>query len=90
MMTDLTKGQARKLTALKKSIGDELGQKAFNEWLKAQPTKVAAENDLVAEKIVAALSKLEKDPEFNRGRKGYTVTRAKGKGASGLRAFKNQ
>ena len=89
-MTDLTKGQARKLTALKKSIGDELGQKAFNEWMKAQPTKAAAENDPVADKIVAALSRLEKDPEFNLGRKGYTVTRSKGKGASGLRAFKNQ
>ena len=89
MMTELTKGQIRKLAALKKSIGDELGEKAFNEWLKAQPTKAVAENDPVAEKIIAALSKLDKDPEFNLGRKGYTVTRSKGKGASGLRAFKN-
>jgi len=88
-MAELTKGLVRKLNALKKSIGDELGQKAFNEWLKAQPTKAGAENDPVADKIVAALSKLEKDPEFNLGRKGYTVMRAKGKGASGLRMVEN-
>jgi len=34
-MSDLTKGEIRKLNALKKSIGDELGQKAFDEWRKA-------------------------------------------------------
>ena len=29
----LTKGPIRKLNALKKSVGDEVGEKAFAEWL---------------------------------------------------------
>ncbi len=30
---ELTKGQLQKLTALKKSVGDEIGEKAFGDWL---------------------------------------------------------
>ena len=33
----LTKGQLRKLTALRKSIGSEIGERAFAEWLSSQP-----------------------------------------------------
>ena len=29
----LTKGQLRKLNALRKSVGNEIGEKAFAEWL---------------------------------------------------------
>ena len=29
----LTKGQLRKLNALKKSVGDDIGTKAFSKWL---------------------------------------------------------
>ena len=32
----LTKGQIRKLNALKKSIGDNLGEQAFSKWLQTQ------------------------------------------------------
>ena len=34
----LTKGQRRKLNALRKSIGDEIAERAFLEWLSDQPT----------------------------------------------------
>ena len=34
----LTKGQLRKLNALRKSVGDEVGEKAFGEWLASQET----------------------------------------------------
>ena len=32
----LTKGQLRKLRALRNSVGDEIGEKAFAEWLASQ------------------------------------------------------
>ena len=34
----LTKGQHRKLNALRKSVGDKIGDVAFSEWLKTQAT----------------------------------------------------
>ena len=32
----LTKGQLRKLNALRKSVGEEIGERAFAEWLASQ------------------------------------------------------
>ena len=40
-------------------------------------------------KIVEALAGLENNPKFNLGNHGYTLRRAKGKGASGFVAYKN-
>ena len=31
---DLTKGQLRKLNALRKSVGPDIGERAFAQWLK--------------------------------------------------------
>ena len=80
----LTKGQVRKLNALRKSIGDDLADAAFAKWLKQQ-TKVskALKADAVAEKIAEALKPFEKDKSFNLGRYGYKVTRSKGRGMKG-------
>ena len=80
----LTKGQVRKLNALRKSIGDDLADTAFSKWLKQQ-TKVskAPKTDAVAEKIAEALKPFEKDKSFNLGRYGYKVTRSKGRGVKG-------
>ena len=33
----LTKGQIRKLNALRKSIGDDSAEDAFGKWMKSQP-----------------------------------------------------
>ena len=87
----LKKGELRKLNALRKSIGDDLAEDVFAKWLKRQsvPSK-EAKLDPVAEKFLTALSKLEKDPAFQLGNRGYTVRRARGKGASGFIAEKNQ
>ena len=85
----LTKGQLRKLNALRKSLGTKIADRAFTHWLKAQPAKVeTAKSDPVAEKLVAAVASLSKDKSFNLGRKGYVVKRAKGKGAKGFVAEK--
>ena len=85
----LTKGQLRKLNALRKSLGTKIADKAFTQWQKEQPAKaVTAKSDPVAEKLVTAMANLSKDKGFNLGRKGYVVKRAKGKGAKGFVAEK--
>ena len=85
----LTKGQLRKLNALRKSLGGKIADRAFAQWLKEQPTKLTVvKTDPVAEKIVKAISVLAKDKSFNLGRKGYVVKRAKGRGAKGFVAEK--
>jgi hypothetical protein len=83
--TVLTKGQIRKLNALRKSIGDKLGEEAFSKWLKEQATaKPKAQTDPVAEKILNAVKPLEKDKTIRLGNQGYVVKRARGKGAKGF------
>lgn len=85
----LTKGQVRKLNALRKSIGDDLAEDAFGKWLLRQQTDVPPV-DPVSEKIVSALSGLESDRKFNLGRYGYTVRKVRGKGQSGFVAIRNE
>ena len=81
----LTKGQKRKLNALKKSIGDKLGSEAFAKWMKEQAKKAPVEKtDPVAEKLLNALNPLMKDKSIKLGNRGYSVRRARGKGAKGF------
>ena len=80
----LTKGQLRKLGALRRYVGDELGEDAFGRWM-AQQAKV----DPVAQKIEQALAGFAGDRKFNLGNYGYTVRRVRGKDASGFVATKN-
>jgi len=84
----LTKGQQRKLNALRKSVGNKIGDVAFSEWLKTQATAKVEKTDDVAEKIVEALSQYTDDKSFRLGLRGYVIKRAKGKGASGFVAEK--
>jgi hypothetical protein len=86
-MSDLTKGEIRKLNALKKSIGDELGQKAFDEWRKANSK--SEKSDKVAERIVSILSSAEGVESLNLGAKGYTIFKSRGRGEKGIKAVKN-
>ena len=81
----LTKGQIRKLNALRKSIGVKLGEEAFGKWLKEQAKAVPkVQPDPVAEKILNAVKSLAKDKTFKLGNRGYVVKRARGKGAKGF------
>ena len=87
---ELTKGQIVKLNALRKSIGDDLAEDVFAKWMKRQAAaKVVEKADPVAEKLRAALAPLAKDETFRLGNQGYTVRRARGKGASGFIVTKN-
>ena len=87
--SSLTKGQIRKLNALKKSIGDNLGEQAFSKWLQTQSKSSVAKKDPVAEKLHSAISSLASDSSLRLGTKGYTIKRARGKGASGFIINKN-
>ena len=61
----LTKGQTRKLNALRKSVGDKLGNEVFGKWL-AQQAAAAAEpkRDPIAVKIEEALAQYAGDRSF--------------------------
>jgi|TARA_B110000196_G_C20797926_1_gene498696 hypothetical protein len=80
----LTKGQVRKLNALRKSVGDDIAENAFSKWMKAQSKTPKEVHDPVADAMIAALSNLTLDKSFKLGTKGYVVKRSKGKGASGF------
>ena len=80
----LTKGQTRKLNALRKSLGNEIADNAFAKWMKSQTKDNSVLIDPVAEKIKVALSSLLHDNAFRLGSKGYIIKRSKGKGTTGF------
>jgi len=84
----LTKGQVRKLNALRKSVGNDIAEDAFGKWMKTQSKAPKAARDPVADALVVALSNLISDKSIKLGNKGYVVRRARGKGASGFVAQK--
>ena len=84
----LTKGRIRKLNALRKSIGDDIAEDAFDKWMVYQSKTPKEVRDPVADALVNALSHLTSDKSFKLGNKGYIVRRAKGRGASGFVAQK--
>ncbi len=78
---DLTKGQLRKLTALRKSLGKGIADKAFAEWQASvpEPQKITVAVDKTAEAIAELLNSpvLEKKIKLPRG--GYLVRRGRGR-----------
>ena len=84
----LTKGQIRKLNALRKSVGDDIAENAFGKWMTAQSQTPKDLRDPVADALVAALDQFKDNKTFRLGAKGYVVKRSKGKGASGFVAQK--
>ena len=87
-LSTLTKGQTRKLNALRKSLGNEIADDAFAKWMKTQTKEKTTQVDPVAEKIKVALFLLVHDKAFRLGSKGYNIKRSKGKGASGFTVSK--
>ena len=74
----LTKGQIRKLNALKKSVGDEVGEKAFAEWL-AQMEAAGGKADGSAALIVDTLWPLVQQGTLAIPRGGYLIRRGRGR-----------
>ena len=77
----LTKMEIRKLNALRKSIGDDLGTKAFAEWHRSRPTTSrTAPADTTAETIAeAVMGLIEAGTIKGLPRRGYTVRRGRGR-----------
>ena len=90
--TGLTKGLVRKLNALRKSVGDDLAEEVFARWLEREAASQArSKPDPVAMKIVEGLSRALRMTRSSISEiMCYTLRRAKGKGASGFIAYKNE
>ena len=72
---DLTKGQVRKLNALRKSLGPAIADEAFAKWL-ARPAE-APEPDRNAEVISDALWVMVREGQLSIRRGGYVVRRGR-------------
>ena len=75
----LTKGQRRKLNALRKSIGDEIAERAFLEWLSSQPAAAGAAPDENTALIVDTLWPLVQQGTLKIPRGGYFLRRGRGR-----------
>ena len=73
----LTKGQQRKLTALRKSLGPQIADKAFATWLKTAST--AAPEDKNAEILASVIAQAVRDHGLTFPRGGYFVKRGRGR-----------
>ena len=76
---DLTKGQLRKLNALRKSLGKEIADKAFAEWLASLPEQKPKLGDKNAEAIAELLTPPVLDKKIKLPRGGYVVRRGRGR-----------
>ncbi len=74
----LSKGELRKLNALKKSIGDQLGEEAFAKWLRAKRSNGGEAVDPNIELIEKALVPLMDRVRIRRGG-AYAVRRGRGR-----------
>ncbi len=74
----LTKGQRRKLNALRKSVGEEIAERAFAEWLASQPG-AAVKVDGNAATIVDTLWPLAERGTLAIPRGGYLIRRGRGR-----------
>lgn len=75
----LAKGQRRKLNALKKSVGEEIGERAFAEWLSSQGSAAHSETDENAALIVDTLWPLVQEKTLAIPRGGYLLRRGRGR-----------
>lgn len=74
----LTKGQRRKLNALRKSVGEAVGEKAFAEWLASQRA-AKGQVDGNAALIVDTLWPMVEQGTLAIPRGGYLLKRGRGR-----------
>ena len=75
----LTKGELRKLNALRKSVGEDVGEKAFMEWLRKKPAVMFEPEDKNAVLIADTLIPLIQKNRLQIPRSGYLVRRGRGR-----------
>ncbi len=75
----LTKGELRKLNILRKSVGENIGEKAFVDWLREKPAVMAEPEDKNAALIADTLIPLIEQNKLRIPRGGYLVRRGRGR-----------
>ena len=75
---NLTKGQLRKLNALRKSVGSAIGERAFVKWLRKANSGKNTEGDRNADLIAGAVQRVLRDRRLRIPRGGYLVRRVRG------------
>ena len=73
----LTKGQLRKLTALRKSLGSDIADEAFAKWIGRQSKPVPEDRNAVV--IAEALMPLIEQGKLRIPHGGYLVRRGRGR-----------
>ncbi len=76
--TNLSKGQLRKLNALRKSVGPAIGERAFVKWLKKANSEKNTEGDRNADLIAEVVFGVLRDKRLRIPRGGYLVRRVRG------------
>ena len=79
IQTKLTKGQIRKLNALRNSVGPAIGEKAFAEWLKKAGAGNKAAVDRNTALIAEAIEAVIKRKKLNIPHGGYLLKRGRGR-----------
>ena len=74
----LSKGERRKLNALRKSVGEEIGDRAFLEWLSSRAAD-ANKQDGNAAAIVDTLWPMVEQGALAIPRGGYLIKRGRGR-----------
>jgi hypothetical protein len=77
-LEDLTKGELRKLNALRKSVGDDIAEEAFVKWLGSKKDNSEAA-DKNADLIREALQPLIEHKKLTIPRGGYLLRRGRGR-----------
>jgi len=76
---ELTKGEIRKLNALRKSVGDDIAEEAFSKWLSQKQQDMPDSTDKNAALIKDALQPLIEKKKLSIPRGGYIVRRGRGR-----------
>lgn len=76
---ELSKGELRKLNALRKSLGEDIATKAFSEWYATSGTSGGGGTDKNAALIAETLQPLVKSNRLRIPRGGYLVRRGRGR-----------
>ena len=75
----LTKGELRKLNALRKSVGEDTGEQAFLEWLRKKTAVMTESEDKNAALIADTLMPLIEQNKLRIPRGGYLILRGRGR-----------
>ncbi len=75
----LTKGELRKLNALRKSVGEDIGDQAFMDWLRKKTGVMAEPEDKNAALIADTLIPLIEQNKLQIPRGGYLILRGRGR-----------